>query len=191
MANVVKIKNSNISGRKPTSLLEGELAINREDGKLFYLDSITNSIQSFTANPVQISALIYNYNRSNVNDLKDQQIGFYKGVSPPYKHNHRYYAETTYSPTSNTSINNTNIAGIEKLNVGEYQISFISNFSNNTYNVELNVQKFDDFGESVNYGIVTDKQIDSVTVKTGRTNISDVNTIDRYDISEFTIKLFS
>ena len=67
----------------------------------------------------------------------------------------------------------------------------LTNFNNNTYNVDLNVQKFDDFGESVNYGIVTDKQIDSVIVKTGRTNISDVNTIDRYDISEFTIKLFS
>ena len=55
MANVVTIKNSDVQGRKPTSLLDGELAINREDGKLFYLDSASNSIQSFTADPIQIS----------------------------------------------------------------------------------------------------------------------------------------
>ena len=191
MGNVVKIKNSNVSGRKPASLLEGELAINREDGKLFYLDSITNSVQSFTADPVQISSLIYNYKRSNVNDLKDQQIGIYKNVSPPYKHDYRCYAQVTYIPASNTSINNTNIESIEKLGVGEYQITFISSFYTNTYNVDLNVQKFDNFGESVNYGITSDQQVDSIIVKTGRTNITDVNTIDRYDISEFTIKLFS
>ena len=191
MANVVKIKNSDVSGRKPTSLLEGELAINREDGKLFYLDSASNSIQSFTADPVQISAVIYNYNRSNVNDLKDQQIGAYKYNSPPCRHDYRHYAQVTYALASNTSINSTNIDRIEKLDVGEYRIHFISSFSTNTYNVELNVQKFDDFGGSVNYGITSNQQEDSIIVKTGRTNITDVNTIDRYDISEFTIKLFS
>jgi len=191
MANVVKIKNSDISGREPASLLEGELAINREDGKLFYLDSVTNSVQSFIASPVQISSLIYNYKRSNVNDLKDQQTGIYKNVSPPYQHDYRYYAQVTYVLASNTSINSTNIESIEKLDVGEYRIHFISSFPANIYNVDLNVQKFDDFGESVNYGIISNQEPESIVIKTGRTNITDVNTIDRYDISEFTIKLFS
>ena len=36
MASTIKLKNSTTAGNAPSSLAQGELAINVEDGKLFY-----------------------------------------------------------------------------------------------------------------------------------------------------------
>lgn len=46
MANIIKIKRSNVSGVIPTSLEDGELAINQADKVLFYKDNI-GIIRSF------------------------------------------------------------------------------------------------------------------------------------------------
>lgn len=46
MSNVIKIKNSTLSGTSPTGLLEGELAINIKDKKLFFLNDV-GVLQSF------------------------------------------------------------------------------------------------------------------------------------------------
>lgn len=155
MANIVKIKNSNVAGRFPSSLEIGELAININDGKLFYKNA-NNQIESFDSNAVV----------------------------------HQNFAETTFLPQANNIINSTNISGFSKINIGEYQFNFTTNFSSNTYNAEINVNAFEDFGESPNFGIIAEKANSYVVVKTGRTNIYDVNTIDRYDITEFKIKLY-
>lgn len=149
--NRVQIKRSNIPDRVPTTLEDGELAINTHDGKLFYKDS-AGDIKSFGAN--------------------------------------KNFAETTYYPQANTIINNTNISSFEKVDVGEFKFYFESNFSSNTYMAEINVNAFEDFGESPNFGIVAEKSNNYIVVKTGRTNIYDVNIVDRYDITEFKIKLY-
>jgi hypothetical protein len=39
MANVIQIKRSSTPGAVPSSLAAGELAINRADGELYYLDA--------------------------------------------------------------------------------------------------------------------------------------------------------
>lgn len=46
MANPIKIKRSNISGVVPTTLVDGEIAINQADKKLFYIGS-SGVVQSF------------------------------------------------------------------------------------------------------------------------------------------------
>ncbi len=46
MANPIKIKRSNISGVVPATLVDGEIAINQADKKLFYRDS-SGVVQSF------------------------------------------------------------------------------------------------------------------------------------------------
>ncbi len=47
MAPVIQIKNSTTNGQSPSTLLPGELALNRTDGKLFYLNNL-NQIVSFS-----------------------------------------------------------------------------------------------------------------------------------------------
>lgn len=190
MANVVKIKNSDVDGRQPTSLLDGELAINLKNGRLFYNDASSNSINYFIADPKEIFSAVVDYRRSNLNDLKDQKIDVYSKVRPPYTHDYRYYSELDFVPTSETVINKVNIQRVEKVDVGEYKLYFVSLFPNNTYTVSLDVQKFDNFGEELSYGAVFDRETNTCVVKTGKTNISDVNVIDRYDVSRFTIKIF-
>lgn len=39
MANVIQIKRSSTPGAVPSSLVAGELALNRADGELYYLDA--------------------------------------------------------------------------------------------------------------------------------------------------------
>jgi hypothetical protein len=155
MANIVKIKNSNVVGRVPSSLETGELAINISDGKLFFKNA-NNQIDSFNSNAVV----------------------------------HQNFAEATYFPQANNTINSTNIDSYQKINTGEFKFTFTNNFSSNTYNTEINIQSFENFGEPPNFGIISEKEIDYVIVKTGRTNINDINIIDRFDISQFKIKLF-
>ena len=47
MANIVKILRSLIPGRTPTSLEDGQLAINQKDKKLFYPDE-NGAVQEFS-----------------------------------------------------------------------------------------------------------------------------------------------
>lgn len=160
MPNLIKIKNSNVPNRIPSSLEVGELAINVNDGKLFFKNA-NNQIDYF----------------STAVDL---------GQTPLYSS----FAETTYNSQANNIINSTNISNFQKINTGEYKFNFGTNFSSNTYNAEINVQAFEDFGESPNFGIISEKANSYVIVKTGRTNIYDVNIVDRFDVSEFKIKLY-
>ena len=81
MANIVKIKNSNVVGRVPSSLETGELAINISDGKLFFKNA-NNQIDSFNSNAVV----------------------------------HQNFAEATYFPQANNTINSTNIDSYQKIN---------------------------------------------------------------------------
>jgi len=193
MANILKIKSSNVALREPTSLEYGELAINYRDGKLFYKDA-NNVIKYFNSDllesTVEGQTLLINYKYSLIQDLKDLEIRTFADAIPPYLHGYKYYSEIEYYPQANTFINNSNIDSIEKLNVGEYKLNFVSNFGSNTYSHDLVVTKFDDFGESPNFAIVSEKANNYVIVKTGRTNINDVNLVDRYDVSEFKIKLY-
>ena len=159
MPNLIKIKNSNVPNRVPSSLEVGELAININDGKLFFKNS-NNQIEYFSAGDF--------------------------GATPFYT----TFAETTYNAQANNIINSTNISSFQKINTGEYKFNFGTNFSSNTYNAEINVQAFEDFGESPNFGIISEKANSYVIVKTGRTNIYDVNIVDRFDVSEFKIKLY-
>lgn len=193
MSNILKIRSSNVALREPTSLEYGELAINYRDGKLFFKDA-NNVIKYFNSdlleNAVESQTLLVNYKYSLLEDLKDLQIHTFADAIPPYLHGYKYYAEIGYYPQANTFINNSNIDSIEKLNVGEYKLNFVSNFGSNTYNHELEVIKFDDFGEPPNFAMVSEKANNYIIVKTGRTNINDVNLVDRHDVSEFKIKLF-
>jgi hypothetical protein len=55
MATII-IKNSTGSGAVPSSLTQGELAINVVDGKLFYGSGSGNIVKEFTGSGVSISA---------------------------------------------------------------------------------------------------------------------------------------
>lgn len=193
MANTLKIKNSNVALRVPTSLEDGELAINFRDGKLFFKDS-NNEIKHFNSDVLENALVnqtkLLNYKYSTLNDLKDQQIAMYQEAIPPYVHNFKHLSEGVYYPQADNFINNVNINSIEKIDVGEYKFHFISVFSSNTYYGEVEVKKFDNFGESPNFAIVSEKANNYAVVKTGRTNINDINIIDRFDISQFKIKFF-
>ena len=49
MANtVIELRHSRATGNVPTSLANGELAINTYDGKLFYRGGVSNTIQTIT-----------------------------------------------------------------------------------------------------------------------------------------------
>lgn len=200
--NVVKIKSSIVAGRTPSSLQDGELAINRQDGKLFYKDAsgVIQSISDSSGSSgvtVQNSgsslgtATTINFTGSGVTASGSGTIevnvpGGGGGGSSPYTN----LTETTYFPQANNTINSTNISSFQKINTGEYKFIFTNNFSSNTYNTEINVQAFEDFGEPPNFGIISEKEINYVIIKTGRTNINDINIIDRFDVSQFKIKLF-
>lgn len=54
MSNTIKIKKSNSAGATPNTLEYGELAINYEDGKLYYKDS-SNNIKNITETKVLLS----------------------------------------------------------------------------------------------------------------------------------------
>lgn len=195
MANVLKIKNSTVPGRKPADLESGEIAINLHDGLLFYKDSTDNAIKFLKPNIFdtvllgQVSKL--QYQSYTYEDIQNDTLEMYDGYIPPYHTQHKFVAEATYNPQTNTQENSLNIDSIEKIDTGEFKFNFISPFNNNTYHVDLDVQKFDDFDEPVNYGIVADKQTDYIIIKTGRTNISDINIVDRYDVAEIKIKLYN
>ena len=195
MANVLKIKNSTVPGRKPADLESGEIAINLHDGLLFYKDSTDSAIKFLKPNIFdtvllgQVSKL--QYQSYTYEDIQNDTLEMYDGYIPPYHIQHKFVAETTYNPQTDTQENSLNIDSIEKIDTGEFKFNFISPFNTNTYHVDLDVQKFDDFDEPVNYGIVADKQTDYIIIKTGRTNISDINIVDRYDVAEIKIKLYN
>ena len=47
MANtIIELRRSHVSGNVPTSLANGEIAINTYDGKLFYRGGVSNTIQT-------------------------------------------------------------------------------------------------------------------------------------------------
>lgn len=193
MANLLKIKNSNVPLRAPSTLEDGELAINYYDGKLFFRNA-NNEIKYFNSdvleNALVTQTQLLNYKYSILDDLKDFTISTFQDAIPPYVHNYKHLSEGTYYPQANNFINNVNVNSIEKVDVGEYKFNFISNFSSNTYYGEIEVKKFDNFGDSPNFAIISEQANNYAVVKTGRTNIYDVNIVDRYDVSEFTIKFY-
>ncbi len=191
MTNIVKIKNSNIPGREPTELLEGELAINFHDGKLFYHDDVSNTVNHFISDPKFISNIILDYKRSTVSDLLSETIGVYSKVRPPYIHDYQYYAQVTYNTETDTSSNVMNVKEVSKISTGSYRIYMNSPFPDSTYEVDLKIPSFNDFGESLNYARVSSQDANWIQIETGRTNISDINIVDAYDVTSFTIKLFS
>lgn len=69
MPNVIKIKNNGTAGVAPSSLVAGELALNRADGQLYYLNSSSNIAavtDTIDGGVVQASAgILLNFNGSN------------------------------------------------------------------------------------------------------------------------------
>jgi len=65
MANIVKILWSKITGHTPSSLVDGQIAINQKDKKLFYLDD-AGVIQSFDMN----GAMAKSANGSDISNIK-------------------------------------------------------------------------------------------------------------------------
>jgi len=127
MANILKIKSSNVALREPTSLEYGELAINYRDGKLFYKDA-NNVIKYFNSDllesTVEGQTLLINYKYSLIEDLKDLEIRTFADAIPPYLHGYKYYSEIEYYPQANTFINNSNIdsyLGVKKFKYGEIE----------------------------------------------------------------------
>lgn len=69
MANVIKIKSSGVSSNIPSTLENGEIAINYADGDIFYKNS-SGSIKIFKTNPAIIS------NTAPTTDVKDGYLWF-------------------------------------------------------------------------------------------------------------------
>ena len=57
MASTIKLKNSNTAGNAPSSLEQGEVAINVADGNLFYGDG-SSVLQNFALNHVTLDLVI-------------------------------------------------------------------------------------------------------------------------------------
>lgn len=70
MPNVIQIKNSGTAGLAPSGLAQGELALNRADGQLYYLNSSTGQIAAITdtidgGTPAATAGLLLNCNGTN------------------------------------------------------------------------------------------------------------------------------
>jgi hypothetical protein len=58
MATTIKIKNSSISGSSPSSLQQGEFAINVTDGRLFYGSGSGNEVKEFTGTNINTGSFV-------------------------------------------------------------------------------------------------------------------------------------
>lgn len=71
MASTIQIKNSNVAGNAPSSLTQGELAINVKDGNLFYGDGSSVkqdfAVTNITASVISASGTIVGSNLSGTN----------------------------------------------------------------------------------------------------------------------------
>lgn len=71
MANTIKIKNSGVASNVPSSLEHGELAINYNDGKIYYKNSSNTVVEFSSGGGVGVSEL----------DFRDALIKMYMEVS--------------------------------------------------------------------------------------------------------------
>ena len=113
MANVLKIKNSTVPGRKPADLESGEIAINLHDGLLFYKDSTDSAIKFLKPNIFdtvllgQVSKL--QYQSYTYEDIQNDTLEMYDGYIRPYHIQRKFVADTTCNPQIDTQENSLNI----------------------------------------------------------------------------------
>ena len=157
---ILKIKNSDITGRAPTDLESGELAINNFDGRLFFRDAQTNGINSIDLltkgltleNYLNFEKEVRDYRNSKVSDIiaANWTVEQLSTAVPPYKNNFSYYSECSYIPTSETINKKKNISSVEKLATGYYKFNFISSFPDTDYEVVIDIPKFETTTETNN-----------------------------------------
>ena len=150
---ILKIKNSDVSGRTPADLESGELAINNFDSKLFFRDAQSNNINSIDLltkgltleNYLNFEKEVRNYKNSKVSDIVSANwtVEQLSTAVPPYKNNFSYYSECNYVPTSETIDKKKNMNTVEKLATGYYKFNFISSFPNTDYEVIIDIPKFE------------------------------------------------
>lgn len=177
---ILKIKNSDITGRAPNDLESGELAINNYDGKLFYrnskqgginsLDLLSGfSLQSF----LNFEKELRDYRNADVATLTSWTINTVSDAVPPYKHDYDYYSVCNYNPQSDAISKKQNVKSVTKQGVGSYLFEFISPFPNIDYEVTVDYPQFEE-GGVVYFSKISNKTVSSLSIVTA-TASSDSN----------------
>ena len=177
---ILKIKNSDITGRAPNDLESGELAINNYDGKLFYrnskqgginsLDLLSGfSLQSF----LNFEKELRDYRNADVATLTSWTINTVSDAVPPYKHDYDYYSVCNYNPQSDAISKKQNVKSVTKQGVGSYLFEFISPFPNIDYEVTVDYPQFEE-GGVVYFSKIASKTVSSLSIITA-TASSDSN----------------
>ena len=177
---ILKIKNSDITGRAPNDLESGELAINNYDGKLFYRNSKeggVNSLNLLSGLSLQgflnFEKELRDYRNANVATLTSWTINTVSDAVPPYKHDYDYYSVCNYNPQSDTVSKKQNVKSVTKQGVGSYLFEFISPFPNTDYEVTIDYPQFEE-GGVVYFSKISNKTVNSLSIVTA-TASSDSN----------------
>ena len=177
---ILKIKNSDITGRAPADLESGELAINNYDGKLFYRNSKEGgvnslnllsglSLQSF----LNFEKELRDYRNADVGTIVNWTISSVSDAVPPYKHDYNYYGVCHYNPQTESINKRQNIKSVTKQGVGSYIFEFISPFPNTEYEVTIDYPQFEE-GGVVYFSKIANKTASSLSIITA-TASSDSN----------------
>ena len=177
---ILKIKNSDITGRTPTDLESGELAINNYDGKLFYKNSKeggVNSLNLLSGLSLQgflnFEKELRDYRNADVATLTSWTINTVSDAVPPYKHDYDYYSVCNYNPQSDAISKKQNVKSVTKQGVGSYLFEFISPFPNIDYEVTVDYPQFEE-GGVVYFSKISNKTVSSLSIITA-TASSDSN----------------
>ena len=177
---VLKIKNSDITGRAPNDLESGELAINNYDGKLFYKNSKeggVNSLNLLSGLSLQgflnFEKELRDYRNADVATLTSWTINTVSDAVPPYKHDYDYYSVCNYNPQSDAISKKQNVKSVTKQGVGSYLFEFISPFPNIDYEVTVDYPQFEE-GGVVYFSKISNKTVSSLSIITA-TASSDSN----------------
>ena len=177
---ILKIKNSDITGRTPNDLESGELAINNYDGKLFYKNSKeggVNSLNLLSGLSLQgflnFEKELRDYRNADVATLTNWTINTVSDAVPPYKHDYDYYSVCNYNPQSDAISKKQNVSSVTKQGVGSYLFEFISPFPNIDYEVTVDYPQFEE-GGVVYFSKIASKTVSSLSIITA-TASSDSN----------------
>ena len=177
---ILKIKNSDITGRAPNDLESGELAINNYDGKLFYKNSKeggVNSLNLLSGLSLQgflnFEKELRDYRNADVATLTSWTINTVSDAVPPYKHDYDYYSVCNYNPQSDSISKKQNVSSVTKQGVGSYLFEFISPFPNIDYEVTVDYPQFEE-GGVVYFSKISNKTVSSLSIITA-TASSDSN----------------
>ena len=94
MASTIKLKNSTTAGNAPSSLEQGEVAINVADGNLFYGDG-SSVLQNFALNNITASDNISASGNIIANNITSDLTGSFKKI---------HIIDSAHGPTDNSVI---------------------------------------------------------------------------------------